>query len=43
MKARFLRAAQEDLSEAVRYYERQRPGLGGELREEVRSTIERIK
>jgi plasmid stabilization system protein ParE len=43
LKARFLRAAQNDLQEAARYYERQRPGLGAEFREEIRSTIERIK
>jgi plasmid stabilization system protein ParE len=43
LKARFLRAAQNELREAARYYERQRPGLGAEFREEIRSTIERIK
>jgi plasmid stabilization system protein ParE len=43
LKARFLRAAREDLGEAARYYEAQRPGLGAEFREEVRSTVERIK
>lgn len=43
MKARFLKAAPEDLREATRYYEAQRSGLGAEFRAEVRSTIERIK
>jgi plasmid stabilization system protein ParE len=43
LKARFLRAAREDLREAAKYYEAQRPGLGAEFREEVRSTVERIK
>ena len=43
MIVRFLEAAQDDLREAVRYYEVQRPGLGAELREEVGSAIERIK
>jgi plasmid stabilization system protein ParE len=43
VKARFIQAAQKDLREAVRYYDAQRPGLGKEFREEVRSTVERIK
>jgi plasmid stabilization system protein ParE len=43
VKARFLKAAQVDMNEAARYYESQRPGLGVEFREEVRSTVERIK
>ena len=43
MRARFLEAARQDLREAALYYESQRPGLGKEFREEVRSTVERIK
>jgi toxin ParE2 len=40
---RFLEAARDDLGEAIRYYEAQRPGLGAEFRDEVRSTLERIE
>jgi plasmid stabilization system protein ParE len=43
LKVRFLRAAQNDLREAVRYYNAQRRGLGDDFREEVREVIERIK
>lgn len=43
MNVRFLDAARGDLRDAVRYYEAQRAGLGGEFRSEVRSAIERIK
>lgn len=43
MTVRFLNAARGDLREAIRYYEAQRPGLGKEFRDEVRSTIERIE
>jgi plasmid stabilization system protein ParE len=40
---RFLEVARTELRDAVRFYEAQRPGLGAEFRDEVRSTIERIK
>jgi toxin ParE2 len=43
MKVRFLDAAREDLREAVRFYEAQRPNLGVDFRNEVRSAVERIK
>jgi plasmid stabilization system protein ParE len=39
----FLEAARDDLREAIRYYEAQRPGLGAEFRDEVRSALERIE
>jgi plasmid stabilization system protein ParE len=39
----FLEAARDDLRDAVRYYEAQRPGLGAEFRDEIRSTLERIE
>jgi toxin ParE2 len=40
---RFLEAARADLREAIRYYEAQRPGLGAQFRDEVRSALERIE
>jgi toxin ParE2 len=40
---RFLEAGRDDLREAIRYYEAQRPGLGAELRDEIRSAPERIE
>lgn len=43
MKVRTLKAARADLRQAARYYDEQRPGLGGEFRDEVRAAIERIK
>jgi plasmid stabilization system protein ParE len=43
LKVSFLEAARADLREAAAYYEGQRPGLGREFRNEVRSAIERIK
>ncbi|MPZ45410.1 MAG: type II toxin-antitoxin system RelE/ParE family toxin [Betaproteobacteria bacterium] len=43
MKAVLFRAAAEaDVSEAYVWYERQRPGLGAEFRDELRATLERI-
>jgi plasmid stabilization system protein ParE len=39
----FFDDAKEELEEATRYYERQRPGLGDEFAEEVRKTLERIR
>ena len=42
MRVHFLEAARAEFREAVRYYNRHRPGLGNEFRIEVRSTIERI-
>jgi plasmid stabilization system protein ParE len=43
VKARFLKAAREELIEEVRYYDAQRAGLGAELRNEVRSAVDRIR
>jgi plasmid stabilization system protein ParE len=43
MNARFTADARTDLADAVRYYERQRAGLGRDFRTEVAETIERIK
>jgi toxin ParE2 len=40
---RFLEVARNELRDAVRFYEAQRPGLGVEFQNEVRTTIERIK
>jgi hypothetical protein len=34
MKVRFLSAARDELREGIRYYHRQRAGLGAEFREE---------
>lgn len=43
MKAVLFRAAAEaDVAEAYVWYERQRPGLGGEFRGELRATLQRI-
>lgn len=42
MTVRFLEAARDELREAVRYYDGQRPGLGAEFAAEVRSTVGRI-
>ena len=42
MKITFLKPAEQELSEAVEYYETQSPGLGFELFEEVWNAIERI-
>ena len=42
MNVRFLEAARSDLREAIRYYNKQQPGLGRELRDEDYATIERI-
>lgn len=43
MKARFLKAAQRELDEAIEYYEAQVPGLGAELLKGVRAAMERIE
>jgi plasmid stabilization system protein ParE len=40
---RFLEVARIELRDAARFYEAQRRGLGAEFRDEVRSTLERIK
>jgi toxin ParE2 len=40
---RFLEAARDDLRGAIRFYESQRKGLGREFRDEIQSTLERIK
>lgn len=42
MNVKFLSPARRELREAVKYYEKQRTGLGKDFRDEVRSTIERI-
>lgn len=42
MTLSFFEVAREELKEAVRYYNRQRPGLGEEFVEEVRRTADRI-
>lgn len=39
----FIDEARADALEAYRWYEAQREGLGAELREELRATIERIR
>jgi plasmid stabilization system protein ParE len=43
MKIRFLELAEQELGEAVEYYEAQELGLGFEFFEEVWSAIERIE
>lgn len=43
MKAKFLLSAQNELKNAVRYYNLQRTKLGDEFRDEDWATIERIK
>lgn len=43
MKIRFLRPAEQELSEAVDYHEAQEPGLGFKLFEEIWAAIERIE
>ena len=43
MTVRFLSAARDDLRGAIRFYESQRAGLGREFRDEIQSTLERIK
>ena len=43
MTVKFLEAARDDLREAARYYNAQRPNLGKELRTEVRVAVERIR
>lgn len=42
MNIEFLEPARTDLLEAVEYYNDQEEGLGFELSEEIRTTIERI-
>ncbi len=42
MKVRFAKEAQKELREAIGYYEEQRPGLGGDLRDEVRTALDQI-
>ncbi len=42
MTIRTLTAARRDLRDAARFYDTQRPGLGAEFRDAVRSAIERI-
>ena len=43
MKIRFLSPANNELDDAVRYYDHQLPGLGFRFFQEVTSAIERIK
>jgi len=40
---RFLEEATDEFSDAVRYYNSERPGLGYELAVEVKNSLERIK
>jgi plasmid stabilization system protein ParE len=40
---RFLEIARDELREAIQFYEAQRSGLGTEFRDEIQSTLERIK
>ena len=42
MTVRFLKPARLELDGAIRYYDQQRFGLGGELLAELNATIERI-
>lgn len=42
MNVKFLSPARREPREAVKYYEKQRTGLGKDFRDEVQSTIERI-
>lgn len=42
MTYRFLSPAQQDLVEAVQYYEKASPGLGLEFLDEVERTVSRI-
>ncbi|MFT4179412.1 MAG: type II toxin-antitoxin system RelE/ParE family toxin [Thermomonas sp.] len=42
MKPRFLLPARQELADAVRYYNAQRAGLGGEFADEARSALGRI-
>lgn len=42
MTYRFLSPAEQDLAEAVSYYERAEPGLGVEFLDEVERTVRRI-
>ena len=43
MKLEFLHEARSELLEAVRYYNRERPGLGFEFSNELRNSLNRIK
>jgi plasmid stabilization system protein ParE len=42
MIVRFLASARAEIAEAMKYYNREEPGLGDELVEEVHDTIQRI-
>lgn len=42
MKVRFISPANNELDEAVRYYDHQLPGLGFRFFQEVAATIDRI-
>jgi plasmid stabilization system protein ParE len=42
MKYEFLRPAEDEFEEAVRYYNRRQRGLGNRFMKEVRKTISRI-
>ena len=43
MKVQYLRAAQQELRDAIRYYDDQVSGLGKEFLSEVRAALTRIK
>jgi plasmid stabilization system protein ParE len=42
MKIRVVSSAEQELAEAVDYYNEQRPGLGYEFAAEIKSTLNRI-
>lgn len=43
MKVRLLAPAQRELVDAIRYYEKERVGLGNEFRQEAWLAVERIR
>lgn len=43
MKIRFLSVAQQELDEAVEYYNHEVPGLGKDFVTEIRAALERIR
>jgi hypothetical protein len=43
MKSRFMKAAEQELEQAVEAYNQARPGLGDEFRDEVDAALDRIE
>ena len=43
MRLHWLQTAKRELFEQVKWYERQRPGLGGEFLDELETLIERVR